>query len=201
MSSATDLERFAVDDDDLLTPRNSAIVFIDWQPQMLRGVANVDHAELRGNASHLAAFAKRHGVPTVLTSLVHDDEGGRVAPSLLEVLLGEPVVLRRSMNAWDDTGFRKAIESTGRRRIVLAGLSTEVCVTWSALDLLEEGYDVFVVDDCCGAASAAAHRAAVRGMVQAGAMRITSADVARHWRDSENHGRRTGAAVSSYVAV
>jgi len=176
----------------LYTPFDTALVLIDFQPQMLFGVANTDRATLINNATLLAKVAKEFGVPTVITSVETEGFSGYVIPQLLDVFPGQEVVERSSMNSWDDAGFRKAIEATKRKRILLTGLWTEVCITWPAIDMLGAGYDVFVVEDCCGATSQAAHDAALSRMVQAGATRLTSIaallEWQRDWANKEHYG-------------
>jgi nicotinamidase-related amidase len=86
------------------------------------------------------------------------------------------------MNAWDDAEFRKAIEATGRKNILLTGLWTEVCVCWPTLCMLEAGYNMYVVEDCCGATSAAAQDAALSRMVQAGGVRLTTIAALLEWQ-------------------
>jgi nicotinamidase-related amidase len=158
----------------LYTPVDSAVVFVDFQPQMTFGVANIDRASLINNVVLLAKAAKEFGVPTVLTSVETEGFSGYVWPQLLDVFPGQSVVERTSMNSWDDAGFREAIEATGRKNILMTGLWTEVCVTWPTIEMLGAGYNVYVVDDCCGATSVAAHDAALSRMVQAGATRLTT---------------------------
>src|SRR5215813_7948541 len=145
----------------LYTPENSAVVFIDHQPQMTFGVANIDRATLMNNVTLLAKVAKVFDVPTVLTAVETESFSGYVWPQLLDVFPGQPVIERTSMNSWDDPGFRKAIEATGRKNILMTGLWTEVCITWPTLDMLAAGYTIYVVEDCCGATSTAAHEAAL----------------------------------------
>jgi nicotinamidase-related amidase len=172
----------------LYTSHDSALVFIDMQPQMLFGVGNADRAAFVNNTVLLAKAAKEFGVPVVLTSVETQGFSGYVFPQLLDVFPGQEVVERSSMNAWDDAGFRKAIEATGKRKILLTGLWTEVCITWPTLSMLEAGYDVYTVDDCCGATSVAAHEAALSRMVQAGATRLTTIAALLEWqRDWANH--------------
>jgi nicotinamidase-related amidase len=166
----------------LYTPYDTALVLIDFQPQMLFGVANADRATLINNATLLAKVAKEFGVPTVITSVETEGFSGYVIPQLLDVFPGQEVIERSSMNSWDDAGFRKAIEATKRKRILLTGLWTEVCIAWPAIDMLGAGYDVFVVEDCCGATSQAAHDAALSRMVQAGATRLTSIAALLEWQ-------------------
>ena len=137
----------------LYTPSDTAVVFIDLQPQMLFGVGSMDRASLINNVTLLGKAAKEFNVPAVLTSVESESFSGYVFPQLLDVFPGQPVVERSSMNSWDDPAFRKAIEATGRKNILLTGLWTEVCITWPTLDMLGAGYNIYVVEDCCGAAS------------------------------------------------
>ena len=166
----------------LFTPNDTAVAFIDLQPQMLFGVANMDRSTLVNNTVLLAKVAKEFGVPTVVTAVETESFSGYVHPQLLDVFPGQPIIERSSMNSWDDRGFRKAIEATGKKRILLTGLWTEVCITWPALDMMGAGYEIYVVEDCCGATSTAAHEAALSRMVQGGAVRLTTIAAALEWQ-------------------
>jgi nicotinamidase-related amidase len=166
----------------LFTADDSAIVFIDHQPQMLFGVANIERSLLINNVVLIAKVAKEFGVPAVLTAVETESFSGYIWPQLLDVFPGQQVVERTSMNSWDDPGFRKAIEATGRKNIVMTGLWTEVCVTWPTIEMIGAGYNVYVVDDCCGATSPAAHEAALSRMVQAGAVRVTAIPALLEWQ-------------------
>src|SRR6266496_2682392 len=166
----------------LYTPQDSAIVFIDHQPQMLFGVASMDRASLINNVTLLAKVAKEFNVPAVDTAVETESFSGYVWPQLLDVFPGQPVVERSSMNSWDDAGFRKAIEATGRKNILMTGLWTEVCVTWPTIEMLGAGYNIYVVEDCCGATSPAAQEAALSRMVQAGAVRLTTIGALLEWQ-------------------
>jgi nicotinamidase-related amidase len=171
----------------LYTAADSAIVFIDHQPQMLFGVANADRATLINNVTLIAKVAKEFDVPAVLTAVETEGFSGYVWPQLLDVFPGQPVVERSSMDAWDDAGFRKAIEATGCKNILMTGLWTEVCVTWPTIEMIGAGYNVYVVEDCCGATSPAAQEAALSRMVQAGAVRLTTIAALLEWqRDWKN---------------
>ena len=165
----------------LYTPQDSAIVFVDHQPQMLFGVASIDRATLINNVTLLAKVAKEFNVPAVLTAVETESFSGYVWPQLLDVFPGQQVVERSSMNSWDDAGFRKAIEATGRKNIIMTGLWTEVCVTWPTIEMLGAGYNVYVVEDCCGATSPAAQEAGLSRMVQAGAVRLTTLAALLEW--------------------
>lgn len=175
----------------LYTPADSAVVFIDHQPQMTFGVASIDRASLMNNVVMLAKAAKEFRLPAVLTAVETEGFSGYVWPHLLDVFEGQEVVERTSMNSWDDPGFRAAIEATGRRKILVAGLWTEVCVTWPVIEMLGAGYQMYVVDDACGATSQAAQDAALSRMVQAGAVRLTTVaavlEMQRDWKDHEHY--------------
>jgi len=171
----------------LYTPQDSAVVFIDHQPQMTFGVANIDRALLMNNVTLLAKVAKEFRVPAVITAVETESFSGYVWPQLLDVFPGQTVIERSSMNSWDDAGFRQAIHDTGRKNIILTGLWTEVCVTWPTIEMLDAGYNIYVVEDCCGATSNAAQDAALSRMVQAGAVRLTTIGALLEWqRDWKN---------------
>src|ERR1700750_3166550 len=112
----------------LYTPEDSAVVFIDHQPQMTFGVASIDRATLINNVVLLAKVAREFNVPTVLTAVETESFSGYVWPQLLDVFPGQEVVERTSMNSWDDPGFRKAIEATGRKNIIMTAPWTELSI-------------------------------------------------------------------------
>jgi len=180
----------------LYTPADTAVVFIDHQPQMLFGVANIDRATLINNVTLLARVAREFSVPTVLTAVETLGFSGYIWPQLLNVLPEQRVIERTSMNSWDDEGFRAAIKATGRKNIIMTGLWTEVCVTWPTIEMLGAGYNIYVVEDCCGATSPAAQDAALSRMVQAGAVRLTTIaallEWQRDWKNKEHYNALMG---------
>jgi nicotinamidase-related amidase len=180
----------------LYTPADSAIVFIDHQPQMIFGVANADPATLINNVTLLAKGAKEFNVPSVITAVETESFSGYVWPQLLDVFPGQPIVERSSMNSWNDAAFRKAIEATGRKNIIMTGLWTEVCVEWPTIEMLGAGYNIYVIEDCCGATSPAAQEAALSRMVQAGAVRLTTIvallEWQRDWKNNEHYNELMG---------
>lgn len=178
-------------DKGLITKDNCAVVFIDHQPQMTFGVANIDRQLLRNNVVMLAKGAKEYAVPVILTAVETESFSGYIWPELMDVFPGQQPVERSSMNSWDDEKFRAAIEATGKKNIVIAGLWTEVCVAWPTLNMLAEGYNIYIVEDACGATSAVAHDAAMRRAIQAGAVPMTSLatvlEFQRDWANKEHY--------------
>lgn len=174
-------------DGGLITAENSVVVFIDHQPQMTFGVANIERQQLVNNVVMLAKGAKEFDVPAILTAVETESFSGYIWPQLMDVFRGQQPIERTSMNSWDDPAFREAVKATGRKNIIIAGLWTEVCVTWPALNMLNEGYNIYIVEDACGATSLLAHEAAIRRCVQAGAVpMITIATVLEFQRDWAN---------------
>ncbi len=178
-------------DGGLITADNAAVVFIDHQPQMTFGVANIDCQQLINNVVMLAKGAKEFGLPSILTAVETESFSGYIWPQLMDVFPGQQPVERTSMNSWDDPGFRAAVEATGRKNIIIAGLWTEVCVTWPTLNMIDEGYNIYIVEDACGATSQAAHDAAIRRSIQAGAVPMTTVatvlEFQRDWANREHY--------------
>lgn len=172
----------------LVTAQNCALVFIDHQPQMSFGVGSgMDRQLLMNNVLMLAKGAREFGVPTILTTVETESFSGPMWPQLLDVFPEQSPIERTGMNSWDTPAFRAAVQATGRKNIILSGLWTEVCITWPALNLLAEGYNVYVVEDACAGTSPAAHEAGLARMAQAGAVRMTTvATVLEFQRDWAN---------------
>ena len=153
------------------------------------------------NVTLLAKVAKEFNVPSILTAVETESFSGYIWPNLLDVYPGQKVIERTSMNSWDDEKFREAIKATGKKNIIMTGLWTEVCVTWPTIEMLGEGYNIYVVDDCCGATSQAAHEAALSRMVQAGAVRTTIAALLewqRDWAKREHYDNLMNLLASSW---
>jgi nicotinamidase-related amidase len=176
----------------LITAENSAVVFIDHQPQMAFGVANgIDRQLLVNNVLLLAKGAKLFGVPTILTTVETESFSGLMLPQLLDIFPQQKPIERTGMNSWDTPAFREAIKATGKKNIILSGLWTEVCITWPTLNMLAEGYNIYVVEDACGGTSLAAHEASISRMEQAGAVRMTTVgtvlEFQRDWARKEHY--------------
>ena len=176
---------------ELLNPQNSAVIFIDHQPQMTFGVANIDRQTLFNNVILLAKAAKIFRVPTILTTVETKSFSGNIWPQLLDIFPDNPVIERSSMNSWDDGNFVEAVKATGRNKLVIAALWTEVCLAFPTLDAIKAGYEVYAVEDASGGTSAVAHNAAMRRIEQAGAVPMTSLQVLleyqRTWARKETY--------------
>lgn len=161
----------------LLDPTNCAVIFIDHQPQMTFGVANIDRQLLMNNVLVLAKAAKIFEVPVILTTVETKSFSGNMWPQLTQLFPGNTPVQRTSMNSWEDKNFVAAVEKTGRKKLVIAALWTEVCLAFPAIQAMQAGYEVYAVEDACGGTSEVAHRAAMDRIVQAGAVPVTAIQV------------------------
>jgi nicotinamidase-related amidase len=162
---------------ELLNPKNSAVVFIDFQPQMVFGVANIDRQTLYNNVLLLAKAAKIFQVPTILTTVESKGFSGNMWPQLLDIFPGQEPIERSSMNSWEDKRFVAMVKATGRKKLVMAALWTEVCLAFPALEAIKAGYDVYAVEDASGGTTVTAHNAAMRRVEQAGAVPMTALQV------------------------
>lgn len=161
----------------LLNPAETALTLIDYQPAMFQGVESHDRLSVVHNVQVLAKAAKLFNIPTVLSTVAQDSFAGPFMPEVTQLFPEHEIVDRTSINAWIDDNYRKAIEATGRKRIILAGLWTEACVMFPTLELLNAGYEVFVPTDACGDVTPEAHERAVSRLIQAGAVPVTSLQV------------------------
>jgi len=171
--------------DSLLTPQNAVLALIDYQPEQYAGVASVGHGELLAHVTMLGRIATSFELPVVLSTVYVKHGMSGTNAELLEALPGVPEIDRTTMNSWEDPEFRGAVERTGRKKLVIAGLWTEVCVAFPTLDALRDGYEVSVVVDAIGGVSRVAHEAAMQRMIQAGAKPISvlglACELQRDW--------------------
>lgn len=158
---------------ELLTPQNCTVIFIDHQPQMTFGVANIDRQILINNTVGLAKAAKIFQVPTILTTVETKSFSGYMWPQILDVFPDQTPIERTSMNSWDDTKFVAEVDRIGRKKLVIAALWTEVCLTFPALEAMAAGYEVYAVADASAGTSPVAHDLAMQRIVQAGAVPVT----------------------------
>ncbi|MHB8203227.1 MAG: hydrolase [Desulfomonilaceae bacterium] len=166
----------------LLTPDNCVVALIDFQPQMLFGVSNFDRQTIINNTVALSKAAKVFDVPVVLTTVETKSFSGNLWPQIQAVFPNQAPIERSTMNSWDDKNFVAAIEKSGRKKIVLAGLWTETCVALPTVQALHDGYEIYVVEDCCGDVSVLAHENAMKRVIQAGAKPVTFLSVMLEWQ-------------------
>jgi nicotinamidase-related amidase len=160
--------------DQLLTPENSALIIIDYQPVQVSSIRSMPREELVFNITSVAKAALNYNLP-IIHSTVNVASGRNKPPikELQEVIGHLPTYDRTSINSWEDTGFKDAVEALGRRKLIMTALWTEACLTFPALDAIRAGYEVYVPVDAVGGTSLAAHETALRRMEQAGAKLIS----------------------------
>jgi nicotinamidase-related amidase len=172
--------------DHLLTPQNSVLLVIDYQPSQFAGVRSMDHDLLLENIVSTVKIAKAFDLPIIHSTInVATGRGEPTVPELAELLEDNPPVDRTSTNAWEDVEFLAAVRATGRGKLILCALWTEICMAFPALDALREGYEVYPVVDAIGGTSEEAHRFGIERVMQAGAQPITwvplAVELQRDW--------------------
>ncbi|MFD7496663.1 hydrolase [Streptomyces sp. NPDC059832] len=176
---------------DLLTPDNCAVLFVDHQPQMFFGTGSGDRTAVINSTVGLAKAARVFDVPVVLSTVAAESFSGPILPQLADVFPDQKIIDRTSMNAWEDEAFVEAVKATGRKKLVIAGLWTEVCVVLPTLSAIAQGYEVYVVTDASGGVSPQAHEHAVQRMIQGGAIPVTWVQVLlelqRDWARTETY--------------
>ena len=180
---------------EVLTPANCQIIFIDHQPQMAFGVQSIDRQVLKNNTVALAKAAKVFNIPTIITTVETESFSGNTYPELLDVFPGQDILERTSMNSWDDQKVRDALKANGKKKVVVAGLWTEVCNNSFALCAMLEGdYAIYMVADASGGTTKEAHDFAMQRMIQAGVIPVTWQQVMLEWQ-------RDWARKETYTAV
>jgi nicotinamidase-related amidase len=180
--------------DHLLTPKNCALIVIDYQPVQVGSIASMDRRDLVLNIVAVARTAMLYGVPVVLSTVnVKSGANQPTIHQLADVLDGIQAIDRTTINAWEDVEFVDAVKATGRRKLVMTALWTEACLTFPTLDALRERYEVYPVADAVGGTSLEAHRAALERVVQAGAQPTSWVQVLcelqRDWSRKETAGK------------
>ncbi|KAA6204626.1 MAG: isochorismatase family protein [Candidatus Tokpelaia sp.] len=174
----------------LLTPDNCAFIFIDHQPQMGLGTASIDRQLLKNNVVAMAKTARLFKVPTILTAIETEGFSGYIWPELMDVLRQKPIE-RSNINSWEEPLFLEAVKKLGKKKLVMAALWTEACLSFPVLSALAEGYEVFINIDASGGVSRQVHNAAIRRMEQHGAQSTTSIqllmELQRDWKRRETY--------------
>lgn len=172
----------------LLTPDNCALILIDHQPFQFAGLRSHDTQTIINNVVGLAKSAKAFGVPTLFTTVV-EQRGGFLLKQLQDVFPEQKPIDRTFINTWEDANVIEWVKNTGKKKIVMAALWTEICLAMPAIQALGEGYEVYIVTDASGGVSVEAHEMAIMRMVQAGAVPITwtvfASELQRDWARTE----------------
>ncbi|MBN9888121.1 isochorismatase family protein [Salipiger abyssi] len=198
-----------------LTPENAAVLLVDHQTGLSNGVQDQSVPEFLTAVEGLAKTAKSFGLPTVITTSAEDGPNGPVLPVITGHLPDAPVIQRPGeINAWDNADFVAEVEKTGRKKLIVAGVSTEVCVAFVALSAVQAGYDVYAVIDASGTWNKLVQEVAVARMVQGGVKPITwvavAAELQADWRKptgqalAENMGAHLpfyGNLIASFMAA
>ncbi|NAS11494.1 hydrolase [Poritiphilus flavus] len=177
---------------ELLNPTNHTLILIDHQSQMAFAVESQPIEELRNNLGLVSEAAVLYEVPTIVTTIAEKSFSGPVFPEIRDIFTDRSNYIDRStMNTWEDTRVVKQVEKLGKKKLVIAGLWTEVCVLFPTLSAIEDGYEVYIITDASGGLSQEAHDMSIQRAVQAGARPITSLqymlEIHRDWARSETY--------------
>jgi nicotinamidase-related amidase len=172
--------------DHLITPGNAAFLLIDYQPAQIGAVRSMDTALLLKNAVSTVRIIKTFGVPVVHSTVnVTSGRGQPTLPDLAALLAEDKPLDRTTVNSWEDIEFLRAVHATGRRKLIICALWTEICMAFTALDALHEGYEVYPVVDAIGGTSPEAHRAGLERVTQAGGKPVSwvslACELQRDW--------------------
>jgi len=182
----------------LLTPGDHTLIMIDFQAQMAFATKSIDAVTLRNNAAMVAEAAAGFKVSTILTTVAEKSFSGPMFSEITDVFPGETLIDRSSMNTWEDATVIQRVNAIGKKRLVLAGLWTSVCIVGPVLSALDQGFEVYVIADACGDVTDEAHNRAMDRMVQAGARPMTSLqyllELQRDWARADTYELTTGIA-------
>ncbi|MCT7667802.1 hydrolase [Shinella kummerowiae] len=182
----------------LISPKDHTLIMIDFQSQMSFATKSIDAVNLRNNAALVAHAAAGFGVSTILTTVAEKTFSGPMFTEITEAFPGQALLDRTSMNTWEDASVIKEINRIGKKRLVMCGLWTSVCIVGPSLSALDQGFEVYVIADACGDISTEAHDRAMDRMVQAGVKPMTSLqyllELQRDWARSETYEMTTGIA-------
>lgn len=175
----------------LIAPHDHALIMIDFQPQMSFATRSIDPVLLRNNAALVANAAAGFGVSTILTTVAEKSFSGPMFEEITAAFPKQALLDRTSMNAWEDATVIEHVNRIGKKRMVMCGLWTSVCIVGPALSALEQGFEVYVIADACGDVSDEAHDRAMDRMVQAGVRPMTSLqyplELQRDWGRAETY--------------
>lgn len=159
----------AADEDPFLSPTNSALILIDYQPPILMGVRNIDHEELINNTTGLIKTAVLYDIPIIFSHVAVSLNGyDPMIEELRELAPNAMLIDRTNVNAWEEPEFVAAVEATGRQKLIMGGLWTDVCLAYPAIEAEMAGYDVYVPEDTVGSISQLSHENGMKRMIAAG---------------------------------
>jgi nicotinamidase-related amidase len=164
--------------DRILTDRNAVLILIDHQPQTIFGIGSHDRQTIINNTEALARTAKAFGLPVILTTVAADTFTGPLIPEIRRHFPDAEIIDRTTLNAWADPRVVEAVKKTGRRKLIMAGTWTELCLTLPVISAIDAGYEVYIVPEASGGSSPEAHQMGVQRMVMAGAVPVTWVGVA-----------------------
>ena len=174
---------------EVLTPDNAVLAMIDHQTGLLVSCADEHPLVVKNNIQGLCNMAKTLGLPSVVTASLADGPNGPIMPEITKIL-GDKVINREGeINAWHSSAFKSAIEATGRKKIIMAGIVTDVCLMFPALSAVEEGYDVYAVIDASATWNKTVQQASIHRLTQAG-VKVTTwasvlAEIMSDWRSDK----------------
>lgn len=174
--------------DDRLTADNAALLMVDHQTGLSNGVQDQSLPEFMSGVTGLVKLAQAFNLPTVITTSAADGPNGPALPVITQTLPKAPIIHRPGeINAWENADFVAAVQKTGRRKLIVAGVSTEVCVAFVAMSAVKAGFDVYAVIDASGTWNKLVQEVAVARMAQAGVVPITwvavGAELLGDWRN------------------
>jgi nicotinamidase-related amidase len=182
----------------LLSPKDHALIMIDYQSQMSFATHSIDAVTLRNNAALIARAAASFKVPTILTTVAEKSFSGPMFAEVTDPFPLLELIDRTSMNTWEDANVIKQVNAIGKPRLVFGGLWTSVCIVGPTLSAIDQGFESYVIADACGDVSAEAHNRAMERMMQAGVQPMTSLqyllELQRDWARTETYDSTTGIA-------
>jgi hypothetical protein len=175
---------------ELLNPKNHTLVLIDHEGQMFSAVEGVNRVELRNNLEMLSFFTRVYQIPVILSTIGEKLFAGPLFREIRQIYHDVPTYDRWTMNAWEDKATREAIIKTGKKKLVMAGLWTDICLGFTVISALKAGYEVYFIADASGATSKEAHEMAVQRMIQVGAIPLAAityvAEILRDYSRADN---------------
>jgi len=185
-----------------LTADNAALLMIDHQTGLANGVQTQSPPEFVNNIKGLASWGKLYKLPTIVTTSAVDGPNGPIMPAVTNLLPDATIVHRPGeVNAWDNAEFVTAVKQIGRKKLLIAGISTEVCLAFVSLSAVAAGYEVYAVLDASGTWDKLVEQAAITRMVQAGIVPLTwvavGAELLIDWRAPT--GQAHGAVMAEFL--